>query len=63
MRAPLLPVQHCHRGQFPMDVELDIENRELSPGVRRMLAAVGQEARFEQARKSPPSHGPKGSTR
>jgi hypothetical protein len=51
MRAPLLPVQHCHRGQFPMDVELDIENRELSPGVRRMLAAVGQEARFEQGRK------------
>ena len=34
-----------------MDVELDIENRELSPGVRRMLAAVGQEARFEQGRK------------
>jgi hypothetical protein len=30
-------------GQFPADVELDIENAELSPGVRRMLAMVGLE--------------------
>jgi hypothetical protein len=41
---------HCHHGQFPMDLELDIENTELSPGVRRMLAAVGHEAAFEQGR-------------
>jgi hypothetical protein len=41
---------HCHHGQFPMDVELDIEDTELSPGVRRMLAAVGHEAAFEQGR-------------
>jgi hypothetical protein len=41
---------HCHGGQFPVDVELDIENTELSPGVRRMLAAVGQEGPFEQGR-------------
>jgi hypothetical protein len=41
---------HCHCGQFPMDVDLDIENTELSPGVRRMLAAVGHEAPFEQGR-------------
>ncbi len=34
-----------------MDVELDIENTELSPGVRRMLAAVGHEGPFEQGRK------------
>jgi hypothetical protein len=33
-----------------MDVELDIEDTELSPGVRRMLAAVGHEAAFEQGR-------------
>jgi len=33
----------CHRGQFPIDVELDIENTELSPGVRRVLAMVGQQ--------------------
>ena len=41
---------HCHCGQFPVDVELDIENTEFSPGVRRMLAAVGQEGPFEQGR-------------
>jgi hypothetical protein len=41
---------HCHRGQFPVDVELDIENTELSPGVRRMVAAVGHEAAFEHGR-------------
>ena len=29
---------HCHIGQFPVDVELDMENTELSPGVRRMQA-------------------------
>ena len=40
----------CHRGQFPMDVELDVENTEFSPGVRRMLAMVGQQAAFEQGR-------------
>jgi len=41
---------HCHEGQFPADVELDIENTELSPGVRRMQAVVGQEAPFEHGR-------------
>jgi hypothetical protein len=41
---------YCHCGQFPADVELDIENTELSPGVRRMQAVVGQEAPFEQGR-------------
>jgi hypothetical protein len=41
---------HCHRGQFPADVELDIENTEISPGVRRMQAAVGQEAAFDRGR-------------
>jgi len=40
----------CHTGQFPADVELDIENTELSPGVRRMQAAVGQEVPFEHGR-------------
>ena len=42
---------HCHRGQFPADVELDIENTEFSPGVRRMQAAVGQEAPFDHGRR------------
>ena len=41
---------HCHAGQFPVDVELDIENSEFSPGVRRMLATVGQQAPFDQGR-------------
>jgi hypothetical protein len=41
---------HCHRGQFPADVELDIEETEFSPGVRRMLATVGQEAAFDRGR-------------
>jgi hypothetical protein len=41
---------HCGVGQFPVDVELDIENTEFSPGVRRMQAIVGQEAPFDQGR-------------
>jgi len=41
---------HCHNGRFPADVELDIENVELSPGVRRMQAAVGQETPFDHGR-------------
>lgn len=41
---------HCHNGQFPVDVELDIENTEFSPGVRRMQAMVGQDAPFQQGR-------------
>ena len=39
-----------HTGQFPADVELDIENTEFSPGVRRMQALVGQEAPFDHGR-------------
>jgi hypothetical protein len=39
---------HCHQGWFPVDVDLDIENTELSPGVRRMLAVVGHEMPFQQ---------------
>ena len=40
----------CHNGQFPADVELDIVNTEFSPGVRRMLALVGQQAPFDRGR-------------
>jgi hypothetical protein len=40
----------CHQGQFPADVELDIEQTALSPGVRRMLAMVGQAAPFDHGR-------------
>jgi hypothetical protein len=41
---------HCHTGQFPADVELDIEHTEFSPGVRRMQAVVGQDAPFDHGR-------------
>jgi len=48
---PYYLCDRCHRGRFPLDLELDVENTALSPGVRRMLAAVGQEAPFEHGRK------------
>jgi hypothetical protein len=44
----LCPV--CHTGQFPADVELDIDQTDFSPGVRRMLATVGGVAPFAQGR-------------
>ena len=40
---------NCGVGQFPVDVELDIENG-IFPGVRRMQAIVGQEAPFDHGR-------------
>ena len=40
----------CHQGQFPADSELDIENTEFSPGVRRMQALVGQDVPFDHGR-------------
>ncbi len=42
---------YCHAGQFPADVELDIQNTEFSPGVRRMQGVVGQEAPFDHGRR------------
>ena len=47
---PYYLCSHCHHGQFPADIELDVENTEASPGVRRMLAMVGQEAQFDHGR-------------
>jgi hypothetical protein len=47
---PYYLCEHCHQGQFPVDVDLDIEHTELSPGVRRMLATVGHEAAFDRGR-------------
>ena len=41
---------HCHNGQFPADIELDIENTESSPGVRRVQALVGMESPFVHGR-------------
>ncbi len=47
---PYYLCSHCHQGQFPFDAELDVENKDLSPGVLRMLAVVGQAAPFDQGR-------------
>jgi hypothetical protein len=47
---PYYGCPYCHTGYFPADVELDIENTEFSPGVRRMQAVVGQEAPFDHGR-------------
>jgi len=47
---PYYLCSHCHTGQLPADVELDIESTEFSPGVRRMQAMVGQEAPFDHGR-------------
>lgn len=40
----------CHQGQCPRDRELDVAGTEFSPGVRRMMAAVGSETSFELGR-------------
>lgn len=50
LARPYYLCPHCHHGQFPVDVELDVENTALSPGVRRMLASVGPQAPFDQGR-------------
>lgn len=42
--------RHCHCGHSPRDRELDVEAVDYSPGVRRMLAAVGSESSFQQSR-------------
>ena len=48
---PYYLCSHCHTGQFPADVEMDIANKEVSPGVRRMQAVVGQEVPFDHGRR------------
>jgi len=50
LRRPYYLCAHCGEGQFPVDAELDVEKTSKSPGVRRMLAVVGQEAPFERGR-------------
>jgi len=48
--ASLTIYAYCGVGQLPAEVELDIENTEFSPGVRRMQAIVGQDAPFDHGR-------------
>jgi hypothetical protein len=50
LKRPWYLCAHCHNGQFPVDAQLDIENRDCSPGVRRMQALVGQQAPFDHGR-------------
>jgi hypothetical protein len=40
----------CNEGQFPAEVQLGIDKTDYSPGVRRMLAAVGSETPFAPGR-------------
>lgn len=40
----------CHASHSPQDRELDVAGTECSPGVRRMVAAVGSEDSFERGR-------------
>jgi len=49
LRRPYYLCAHCGEGQFPIDDELDVHKTRKSPGLRRMLAAVGHEAPFERA--------------
>lgn len=41
----------CQNSQIPADREWDIERTEFSPGVRRMMALVGQECSFDAGRR------------
>lgn len=50
IERPYYLCRACHNRQFPADVELDLNKTDFSPGVRRMLAAVGSEAPFAQGR-------------
>jgi hypothetical protein len=40
----------CQHGQSPADRQLDVPKTDFSPGVRRMMAAVGSEAPFAPGR-------------
>ena len=50
LKRPWYLCPNCHNGQFPVDRQLDVENLDCSPGVRRMQALVGQQAPFDHGR-------------
>ncbi|HEU4339959.1 MAG TPA: ISKra4 family transposase [Candidatus Binatia bacterium] len=50
LSRPYYLCSNCHDGQFPADVELDVKDTVVSPGVRRMLAVVGAAAPFDHGR-------------
>jgi hypothetical protein len=47
---PYYVCPHCHQGQIPRDEELDVAGTECSPGVQRMMAAVGSDSSFNHGR-------------
>lgn len=49
-QRPYYHCPQCRQGQSPRDRQLDIAGTAYSPGVRRMLAAVGADSSFEQGR-------------
>ncbi len=51
LTRPCYLCPHCHHGQFPVDAQLNVEDKELSTGVRRMLALVVAEAPFDHGRR------------
>ena len=50
IERPYYVCAHCHRGQSPRDVELDVVCTQYSPGVRRMMAVVGSDSSFDHGR-------------
>jgi hypothetical protein len=50
IERPYYICAHCHRGQSPRDVELDVVHTQYSPGVRRMMAVVGSDSSFDHGR-------------
>jgi len=46
LRRPYYLCAQCNCGQFSVDQELDMNQTMKSPGIRRMLAMVGQESAF-----------------
>jgi hypothetical protein len=46
LKRPYYRCTQCGQGQFPIDQELDVNQTMKSPGVRRMLAMVGQQSAF-----------------
>jgi hypothetical protein len=50
MERPYYLCLSCHRGQFPVDRELDVQGTALSPAVRRMMGLIGHEVAFNRGR-------------
>jgi hypothetical protein len=51
IRRPYYWCDACQHPQVPADQQWDIDGTEFSPGVRRMMALVGQESSFDMGRR------------